>query len=95
MSLFLSAVVSTSESEPARSSLVSEAHIKIFRLGMFAMFNDYPTLAERQHIRDCAKCGEAFRLAVGVTDFTGPLDEPRDTLTSSSVRERTNDHRAA
>ena len=95
MSLFLSAVVSTSESEPARFSLVSEGHIKIYRLGMFAMSNDYPTAAERQHISDCGKCAEAYRFAIGVTDFTGQVDEPRPTSTSSSARERTDDHRAA
>jgi hypothetical protein len=95
MALFLSALVGDSEREPARFSLIPEAHIKIYRIGMFAMSQDQLTSSERQHLSGCVKCAEAFRLAVGVTDFTGPLNELRRGSTDSSAQESKKDHRAA
>ena len=95
MSLFLSASLSGSETGTTRFSLVSEAHIKIYRIWMFAMSKDRPTSAERQHISACVQCGDAFRLAFDVSGFSGQLNELRRASTDSSARERTDAHRAA
>jgi hypothetical protein len=95
MSLFLSAATDT-ESETARFSLASEAHIKIYRIWMFAMSKDHPTSVERRHISSCRGCGDAFRLASGVSGFSDQLNELRRASKDSSHRdESADDDRAA
>jgi hypothetical protein len=68
---FIFSPLTDDESTPKtpKISLAGAAHIKMYRIWMFAMLKDQPNRTEREHITECEPCGRAFGAALGVSSF--------------------------
>jgi len=82
MPLFLSSFSDDdSVKQAVKISLAGSAHVKMYRIWMFAMLKDLPAAVEREHIAECDACGRAFRASLGVSSFSKgqKKDQPPDT----------------
>jgi hypothetical protein len=89
MALFLSSARNEASENSCKISLLAERHIESYRIWMFALLRDRPTLSERVHMGACEQCGSAFNASIGVTT----LDRPETgTLPSTGGNSRKGDH---